>query len=169
MIKIEEYADRYKAEIIDLILKIQNNEFGIAITAEQQPDLHDIKGYYQSDYGNFWVATESGTVIGTIALLDIGYEQAALRKMFVQQDYRGPRYGTAKLLLSRLIDWSGLKSIREIYLGTTTKFIAAHRFYEKHAFVAIDKNALPNNFPIMEVDTKFYKRNLEQISEEKRV
>ena len=87
MIKNEEYADRYKSEIIDLILKIQNNEFGIAITAEQQPDLHDIKGYYQSGYGNFWVAIESGTVIGTIALLDIGYEQAVLRKMFVQQDY----------------------------------------------------------------------------------
>jgi hypothetical protein len=60
----------------------------------------------------------------------------------------------------KLLDWSKSKSIKEIYLGTTSKFLAAHKFYEKNQFVAVSKSMLPKNFPIMEVDTKFYKINL---------
>jgi N-acetylglutamate synthase-like GNAT family acetyltransferase len=160
MIKIEEYADKYKKEIIDLILDIQNKEFCISITADQQPDLHNIKDYYQIGCGNFWVATESGKIIGTIALIDIGNHQAALRKMFVHKDYRGYSIGTAKNLLSELIDWSISKSVKEIYLGTTSKFLAAHKFYENNQFAEVNKSSLPKNFPVMEVDTKFYKLNL---------
>ena len=48
------------------------------------------------------------------------------------------------------------KGIREIYLGTTPKFLAAHRFYEKNGFAEIGKESLPEAFPIMSVDTKFY-------------
>ena len=166
MIKIEEYSKKYKSKVIALILNIQNNEFGIEITAEQQLDLHNIQEFYQTGCGNFWVATESNQVVGTISLLDIGNGQAALRKMFVQREYRGSKYGVAKILLSKLIDWSKLKSVREIYLGTTPKFLAAHRFYEKHRFIEIEKSQLPKRFPVMKVDNKFYFRHLEQIAGE---
>ncbi len=47
--------------------------------------------------------------------------------------------------------------LKEIYLGTTPKFIAAYRFYEKNKFEEIAKESLPTAFPIMSVDTKFYK------------
>ncbi|MDM8536927.1 GNAT family N-acetyltransferase [Desulfobacterales bacterium HSG17] len=157
MIRIEQYSEKYKIKIIALILNIQNNEFNISITSEQQPDLHNIEEYYQTGYGNFWIALFENNVIGTISLLDIGNKQAALRKMFVHEHYRGNNHGTAKLLLSELIDWSRLKDINEIYLGTTAKFIAAHRFYEKNNFIDIKKSMLPKRFPVMEVDTKFYK------------
>ncbi|MCP4368843.1 MAG: GNAT family N-acetyltransferase [Deltaproteobacteria bacterium] len=160
MIKIKEYSDKYKKGIIDLILNIQNNEFNICITSDQQPDLHNIKDYYQTGCGNFWVAVKSGKVIGTISLIDIGDNQAALRKMFVHQDYRGSTHSAAKYLLSELLKWSKSKSVKEIYLGTTSKFLAAHRFYEKNQFVEVNKSMLPKSFPVMEVDTKFYKLNL---------
>lgn len=32
-----------------------------------------------------------------------------------------------------------------------------HRFYEKNGFTEIDVAQLPENFPIMQVDKKFYK------------
>ena len=160
MLKVKEYSEKYKNEIIALILNIQNNEFDIAITSDQQPDLHRIQDYYQTGRGNFWVAVKAGNVIGTISLIDIGNSQAALRKMFVHKDYRGSIHGTANHLLSELLDWSKSKSIQEIYLGTTSKFRAAHRFYEKNHFIEIEKSMLPKNFPVMEVDTKFYKLTL---------
>jgi len=160
MLKVKEYSAKYKNEIIALILNIQNNEFDIAITSDQQPDLHRIQDYYQTGRGNFWVAVKAGNVIGTISLIDIGNSQAALRKMFVHKDYRGSIHGTANHLLSELLDWSKSKSIQEIYLGTTSKFRAAHRFYEKNHFIEIEKSMLPKNFPVMEVDTKFYKLTL---------
>jgi len=147
-------------QIVDLIVSIQQREFNIPITADDQPDLLDIPDYYQKNRGNFWVALHNEDVVGTISLLDIGNDQAALRKMFVHQHYRGPEKGTARNLLKTLLDWATTKRLREIYLGTTPQFLAAHRFYEKNGFTEISKEDLPKTFPIMEVDTKFYKYEL---------
>lgn len=60
-------------------------------------------------------------------------------------------------MLDSLFDWARAQEIQEIYLGTTDKFVAAHRFYEKNGFVEIPKAALPPQFPVMNVDSKFYK------------
>ncbi len=143
-------------QIVDLIVSIQQREFNIPITAEDQPDLLDIPNYYQKNRGNFWVALHNEDVVGTISLLDIGNGQSALRKMFVHRHFRGSGKGVAGSLLKTLLDWAGLKRFREIYLGTTPYFLAAHRFYEKNGFTEISKEDLPETFPIMEVDTRFY-------------
>lgn len=76
--------------------------------------------------------------------------------MFVAEEYRGKEKGIAKKLLHALIEWSRLKDVKEIYLGTVASFHAAHKFYEKNGFVQIKKDALPATFPIMALDTKFY-------------
>ncbi len=156
MVQIQEYIDGYRDQIIELILDIQNNEFNIGLTIEQQKDLLNIKEFYQKDLGNFWVALKDQKVIGTISLLDILNHQVALRKLFVHKNYRGKEYKTASLLLSTAIQWSRTNKIKEIFLGTTSKYHAAHRFYEKNDFKQIEKSDLPMEFPIMEVDTKFY-------------
>ena len=82
---IETYQEKYKEGIVQLILNIQQNEFNVPLTINDQPDLLDIKDVYFKKYGNFWVAVENEQVIGTIALIDMDNGQAALRKMFVQQ------------------------------------------------------------------------------------
>jgi len=74
-IQINEYASTYQKDILNLILDIQQKEFGIDITAKDQPDLCNIKGFYQKGNGNFWVALFNEKVIGTISLLDIGKRQ----------------------------------------------------------------------------------------------
>jgi N-acetylglutamate synthase-like GNAT family acetyltransferase len=157
MISIQEYSAPYKEQVIEHILAIQRGEFGIAISRADQPDLDDIETFYQTGAGNFWLAMDGGRVAGTVALIDIGNRQAALRKMFVAADYRGAAHNTAGLLLETLLSWAGEKGLREIYLGTTAKFLAAHRFYEKKGFAEIGKEDLPVAFPVMKVDSKFYK------------
>lgn len=144
--------------VCTLINGIQRAEFGIDITVEDQPDLLGIPEFYQWGCGNFWVARDGSRVAGTIALLDIGHNQAVLRKMFVHRDHRGT--GAAKALLSIALDWARVHETSELLLGTTPKFLAAHRFYEKNGFVEIAKDALPDRFPVMEVDTKFYSYSL---------
>jgi N-acetylglutamate synthase-like GNAT family acetyltransferase len=155
-IEIAPFQAAFEDEVVELIVGIQRGEFGIDITAEQQPDLRRIPSYYQRGDGNFWVALSGGRVVGTTALLDIGSRQCALRKMFVHAEHRGAREGTARLLLETLLSWSRERRTRDIFLGTTPKFLAAHRFYEKNGFSEIAKSALPPTFPIMEVDTRFY-------------
>ena len=56
-----------------------------------------------------------------------------------------------------MLAWADGKGVREIFLGTTPFFHAAHRFYQKHGFTQIPEFQLPASFPIMEVDTRFYK------------
>ena len=80
--------------------------------------------------------------------------------MFVNKAYRGEKYQVAFSLLDALLKWAQSNKIKEIYLGTTPKFIAAHRFYEKNGFKDIVEDDLPTAFPIMKVDTKFYKFEL---------
>jgi catechol 2,3-dioxygenase-like lactoylglutathione lyase family enzyme/GNAT superfamily N-acetyltransferase len=150
------FAPEHQADVVDLIVGIQRGEFEIDIDAGRQPDLHDIPSTYQTGAGNFWVALEGRQVVGTISLLDIGAGRGALRKMFVHPEFRGARIGTARSLLDTLLAWATERSLREIFLGTTSRFHAAHRFYEKNGFSEIPKDRLPASFPVMEVDTKFY-------------
>jgi GNAT superfamily N-acetyltransferase len=152
------YRPDLSSDVVELILEIQRDEFSIDITAAQQPDLLDIAGFYQVHGGNFWVALAGEQVAGTISLMDIGNGQGALRKMFVHRDFRGHEVGTAKRLLVALLDWARDRGVREIFLGTTPKFLAAHRFYEKNGFTEITPADLPPAFPIMAVDKKFYRR-----------
>lgn len=84
---IEEFTDKYKNEVVKLIVDIQRQEFGVDMTIENQPDLQKIPTYYQINNGNFWIAKNENDVIGTISLLDIGNKQGALRKMFVAKNY----------------------------------------------------------------------------------
>jgi hypothetical protein len=81
--QIQPYSEKYKADIASLILNIQNNEFNVPVTLNDQPDLLDIQNFYFKNNGGFWLALENEKLIATIALIDIGVGQAALRKMFV--------------------------------------------------------------------------------------
>ena len=155
-IKIDTYSSLHKNDVINLVLSIQQKEFNIPITLEAQPDLQNIEAFFQYGNGNFWVATIDDKVIGTISLVDIGNQQVALRKMFVQENYRGKAFGIGQALLNTVFEWSNERQLTGIFLGTTEKYLAAHRFYEKNGFIEIKTSDLPKAFPLMQVDNKFY-------------
>ena len=142
--------------IIGLIVPIQSAEFGIPITAADQPDLRDIPGYYLPNRGGFWVARDGDRVVGTIALKTFDGDQGALRKMFVAPDYRGAPHRLGQRLLDTLLMHARSNGLRRIALGTTEAFTAAHRFYERNGFAIIAKADLPPAFPLAPVDTRFY-------------
>ncbi len=156
MLHISSFSVGHETELGELIVGIQRDEFGIAIDLKDQPDLQNIPSFYQHGAGNFWVATLNEKLVGTIALLDIGNGQAALRKMFVAADYRGREFGVGAALLQTLMNWAKAQGLRQILLGTTDRFLAAHRFYEKNGFIEIEKSQLPAAFPVMAIDSKFY-------------
>ena len=160
MIEVVPFDLPHADGVIAVILPIQQSEFAIPITLDMQPDLLDIPGFYQRGSGNFWVALDKQRIVGTIALLDIGNSQAALRKMFVRAEYRGPEHGVATRLLEALLTRCREHRVRDIYLGTTAEFLAAHRFYEKNGFREIARSELPETFPVILVDTRFYCRAL---------
>ena len=155
MVTIEQYTEKYHNDVVTLITSIQQNEFNIPITYEQQPDLADIKTFYDG----FWIATDNHHCIGTIGLKLIE-DFGVIRKMFVHKDFRGSTFGVAQKLLTTLESECIKRKIAIIYLGTTDFFKAAHKFYEKNGYLEIHREELPNEFPIMHVDTKFYCKKL---------
>jgi DNA-binding MarR family transcriptional regulator/GNAT superfamily N-acetyltransferase len=157
---IREYIPAYQQDIIAMILQIQQTEYNLPIAIKDQPDLLDIENFYQSR-GEFWTALDGNIVVGTVGIIDIGNGNAVLRKMFVKREYRGKDLGVAAKLLAQLLKWAAQNHFNKIYLGTTPQFLAAHRFYEKNNFTEIREDELPINFPVMAVDKKFYRYDVE--------
>lgn len=145
--------------VVGVILPIQREEFGFSITAADQPDLAEIPAWYQTGAGQFWLAELDGQAVGTIALKDIGDRAVALRKMFVKPVARGA-VGAAQALLDTALAHARVNGLATVWLGTTEAFKAAHRFYEKSGFAPVAPEALPESFPRMAVDTRFYRLTL---------
>lgn len=147
--------NKYSDAIVDLILNIQQKEFNVAITIEDQPDLLNIHNFYYGGGGHFWGAFVDDELVGTIALVKFNNTQAAIRKMFVKKEYRGKEFSIAQKLLDTLVDYCSKNQIDDLYLGTITVLEAALRFYERNHFIRIEKESLPDTFPVMSADNVF--------------
>jgi putative acetyltransferase len=156
------FEPKYKEQVINLIIDIQQNEFQVPITIKDQPDLQIIPDFYQIKNGNFWVALHEEKVVGTIALIDCGEGVACIRKMFVHKDFRS-KYSIAQTLLDTLVAQCKAYNFKAIYLGTRGQLQAAIRFYERNSFILVPSDTLPLCFPKMAVDTHFFKLKLENI------
>jgi putative acetyltransferase len=160
MIKIQPFENQDTDQIVNLILNIQQNEFQVPITINEQQDLLNIPSFYQQGKGNFWVAKFEREVVGTIALIDCGENIGTIRKMFVKKEFRGKEHGIAQKLMDILEASSLENGISNLYLGTIEKLQAAIRFYERNGFTLIEKHNLPIVFPIMAVDTHFFEKRI---------
>ena len=155
-IEIKKLDNSDSENIVDLILPIQQLEFAVPITLNDQKDLLDIEEFYIKTGGNFWGAFTNGELCGTIALLTFGKNRGAIRKMFVKKEYRGKEFGIAAALVVDLIKFCHMNGIEKLYLGTVDILKAAIRFYEKRGFVPVKKEDLPEDFPVMPSDNVFY-------------
>lgn len=59
MLQVRQFAPEDTHGVASVIVPIQQVEFGIAVTLEDQPDLGNISAFYQHGTGNFWVAEAS--------------------------------------------------------------------------------------------------------------
>jgi len=159
-ITIQSLNNAYCKQLIELILPIQQLEFNVPVTLQDQPDLLDIETHYHATGGSFWGALSNGELVGSIALISTGHHAGAIRKMFIKKEFRGKTYGIAQQLLQTLIEYSRQQAITHLYLGTVDVLHAAKRFYERNGFQKIDKADLPAYFPVMAADNVFYHLHL---------
>lgn len=162
-VEIQPIGNSYSQQVIDLILTIQQKEFNIPITIEDQPDLLEIESFYTETGGNFWGAFADGELVGSIALVKFDERAGAIRKMFVKKEFRGKELNIAQKLLDVLISFCRENRIDDLYLGTITVLKAAQRFYERNHFAKIEKGNLPVKFPLMSADDVFYHLNTSSI------
>lgn len=157
-IEIIPFNNSFQIDVVNLILDIQQNEFSIPVTIDDQPDLKNITEYYKK----FWIAVYKKKLLGTIGFIDYDEKKGAIRKMFVHKDFRGKPFGISQLLLKTLMDYAQANKFEAISLGTVQKLIGAQKFYEKNNFIKIKANQLDEKFPRMAVDTVFYRIKINQ-------
>lgn len=71
-IEIIPFNNSFQNNVVDLILDIQQNEFSIPVTIDDQPDLKNITEYYKK----FWIAVYKKKLLGTIGFIDYDEKKA---------------------------------------------------------------------------------------------
>ncbi|WP_313073593.1 GNAT family N-acetyltransferase [Lacrimispora sp.] len=142
--KIITYDNKYKNQVISLILSIQNLESHIDLSLEEQPDLNNINESYISSGGGFWIAIdESNTVIGTIGLQRRENGCGVMKKFFVAAPFRGGKIGVSMQLFNCLLDHAIQTNLNIIILDTPSAAKRSHEFYKKMGFMEITADDLP--------------------------
>lgn len=158
---ITTYDDKYKEEVIKLILYVQNVEYEVGISIEEQPDILDIQSNYIKDNGNFWVAlNDKEEVVGSIGLQKKTNEVAVLKKFFVYKDYRGKEIGIGTGLYEALLNFAKIQGFSKLILDTPSKAIRSHGFYKKVGFKEINKGDLPIQYDYSDRDSLIFELDL---------
>lgn len=148
------YQEKYKQQIIDLILHIQNDEAGIDLQINEQPDLLNVPLYYEKDGGDFWLAIDQDQVVGTFAFMNYGNGNAVLKKFFVRADWRSKKVGF--ILYQTVIDYLKKHGYKQALLDTPAVAKVSHRFYERAGFKKIAKAELPFHYAYPDRDSYLY-------------
>jgi N-acetylglutamate synthase-like GNAT family acetyltransferase len=157
-ISIQIYSDIHQKQVENLVLGVQNDEFKLGLTAQDQPDLPNIGKFYKN--GRFWVAlNEQNQVVGTIGLEPLNESQAALRKMFLDKSMRGNKdLNLAQNLFETLLTFAQQRGFQELWLDTPPPAKAAHRFYERNGFELMPRESVPSTYKVPSInDLKIYR------------
>jgi GNAT superfamily N-acetyltransferase len=106
-------------------------EFGFERDAELDPDLDDPAVTYAA----LWIALAGGSIVGSVALRDLGGEAYELKRMYLASACRGR--GVGKRLLATALDWARAHGVRVVRLDTTERMVAARHLYESAGFVRV--------------------------------
>lgn len=150
------YSGGRDEEVAELILSIQNQEAGLALSLADQPDLLDIASSYRN--GGFWIALYAGRVVGTLGLLDHA-KCGILKKFFVAKDHRGPN-GPARLLFKQLLRAAAACGHREIFLDTPSVATRSHAFYRRAGFELGVRADLPPGYEFPDRDSLIFRLRL---------
>lgn len=156
MIKIKEYTDAYRDDVIALVLHCQNDGTRPIVGVENQPELLDIKKSYLKNGGYFWIATDDGKLAGTIGLMNCGNGIGILKKFFVYEQYRSNPYHLGRKLYEQLIEFARINHFKTLILDTPKNTDRAHKFYKKSGFRKIAKEELPVKFDYPYDDCDFF-------------
>lgn len=143
MLSIQSFQKEYQREVIDLVLRLQNDGTRPPVDVSDQPDLLTIPETYQRSGGGFWVALDDGRVVGSIGLIPCQGRAGLLKKFFVQPSYQGAPHHLGQRLYAQLLSFARARGLQALFLDTPKNTARAHRFYEKAGFEQIDERALP--------------------------
>ena len=107
---------------------------GYTISPELDPDFENLPGFYRGSGGELLVLELPGVgVAGTVAVLRHSVHTCILRRMYLDDRYRG--HGLGRRLLNAAMAWAVEAGFRRMELETAPTMTVARRLYETAGFV----------------------------------
>lgn len=108
-------------------------EYGCVLdtTIEEKYLLTPVE-YFHARNGEFWVAEDGDRIVATVAIMMIDNYIAELKSLYVHKAQRGA--GMGEKLTRLAVDLAKERGARETVLWTDTRFVNAHRLYERLGF-----------------------------------
>ncbi len=143
MIEIKRFQNSDTQEIIDLVLHCQNDGSRPLLKVDSQPYLLDIENHFFKKGGYFWVAKYNNSIVGSIALLNMGNSVALMKCFFTYEEFRGYPHYLGKKLFSQFMEFVKMNKYRCVCLTTPSNTKRAHNFYLKAGFRKIPTIDMP--------------------------
>src|SRR5947207_2816796 len=90
-------------------------ELDLLVEQKLDEDLDDPTAAYTA----MWIAVDGDTVVGSVALRDLGDNAVELKRMYLRPDQRGR--GLGKRLLGLALDWARANGMRSVRLDTSER------------------------------------------------
>lgn len=121
--------------------KIYADEYGFDTTFEPYVarPLSDFSLCKDKSRQRIWVVEYQGKIVGSIAIVDAGENEAQLRWLLLTEKTRGK--GLGKLLVKKALDFCRKKGYRNVYLWTIDALPAARSLYVKYGFEVTEEIA----------------------------
>ena len=130
MIRSAEASDA--AGVVELVSSVLSREFPADRTAFEIDDLRELMKAYAGPRSAFFVAEESGQIVGTCGVKSEDAKIAILRRLFVDPKFRGKGVGTG--LLKQALDFCRQIGYREVVIRTSSRMAHAIRLCESLGF-----------------------------------
>ena len=111
-------------------------------------DLRRIREVYLDTGGMFRFLLADGRPIGTIAVKPLTEVLCELKRMYLLREYRGRGHG--RRLLDEAVAWARNAGYGEIIAWSDTRFVDAHRLYQRAGFEQIAVRPEPGPDPAHE-------------------
>ncbi|MBP7055972.1 MAG: GNAT family N-acetyltransferase [Candidatus Omnitrophica bacterium] len=115
-----------------LILEILEREYPFDRAAYSDSDLEKIPEVYCGRKNAFFVIEDNGKIVGTVGVKEDSKDDALLRRLFVDQNYRRRGYGSE--LVKRAIDFCKSQKYRRISFRCTDRMSDAMKLCVKNGF-----------------------------------
>ena len=133
--KIIEYEDKYRDDMIFMVLSAKN---ALGRVPRLNEDLLDIKTNYFDKGEPFWLAIdEFDRVVGCIGTKVKENGNLYLSRLYIRPDLK--RHGIGSKLVQKAEESAKERHYKEIYVHLGKDYLESHIFYPKHGYKEYDE------------------------------
>lgn len=156
--KIREARDEDAERLIELIEACYSEYDGCVLHVDEEtPELRHIATAHQQQGGRFWVAEHDGELVGSAGLVAGKNGVVEMKKLYVAKDAR--KIGLGARLCSLVEVEAMSRGAEAIELWSDTRFVDAHRLYERRGYERGKTRELHDASKSVEY---FYRKDLSQ-------